>query len=129
MKTGSFFTTEGLPGRVSIARFAPKGYRALPRFGALAPGAWFKSVAEDDYRLRYAAQLARLDPQETWAALHALAGGAEPLPLCWERPGQFCHRRLVARWFEESLGAAVPEHRRLEGQGDLFTPPDWRDRA
>ena len=123
MKTGSFFTTEGLPGRVSIARFAPKGYRALPRFGALAPGAWFKSAGEDEYRLRYAAQLARLDPQATWAALNALAGGAEPVLLCWERPGQFCHRRLVAGWFEDALGATVPEHEAPEGQGDLFTPP------
>jgi hypothetical protein len=120
VKTGSFFLTGGLPGRVSIARFAPKDHRDLPRYGALAPGAWFKSVPEEEYRRRYAAQLACLDPEAVWADLHGLADGSEPVLLCWERPGQFCHRRLVAGWFEETLGVAVPEFTPPSPQGDLF---------
>ena len=31
--------------------------------------------------------------------------------LCWEPPGKFCHRRLVAKWLEEHLGVDVPELR------------------
>lgn len=111
MKTSSFFSPS-LPseGRISIARFAPrrhpKGYRVYSR---LAPGKWFNSVNEAMYRKLFAEQLLGRDPQATWDELRSLAGGAEPILLCWEEPGVFCHRRLVAIWFEEHLGVTVPE--------------------
>ena len=115
MKTASFFEYDG-PGRVSIARFAPRpipaGYRV---YRALAPGPWFKSVSEDEYRRRYDAQLAALDPREVFDALTALGGDTEPTLLCWERKadleaGQaFCHRRIVATWLEKALGVTIDE--------------------
>lgn len=114
MKTSSFFSYRG-DGRICIARFAPrgmpKGYRV---FKKLAPGAWFNSVDRAAYITLYTREvLSRLDPQETWDELHALAGGHEPVLLCYERPPfsdeNFCHRRLVAEWFEKALGVQVPE--------------------
>ena len=111
MKTASFFSA-ALPsdGRISIARFAPRrhpaGYRV---YSKLAPGRWFNSVDEQMYRKLFAEQLVARDPQETWDALHALVAPHEPILLCWEQPGVFCHRRLVATWFEETLGVRVPE--------------------
>jgi len=115
MKTGSFFEYIG-PGRVSIARFAPRktpaGFRV---YRALAPGPWFKSVDEAEYRVRYDRQLSDLDPQRVWDDLHVLAGGAEPVLLCWERKRDleagraFCHRRIAAAWFAVALGHDVPE--------------------
>jgi hypothetical protein len=45
-------------------------------------------------------------------AVHRLAGGAEPVLLCWERPpftaDNWCHRRMVAAWF--GVGVALEEH-------------------
>ncbi len=29
--------------------------------------------------------------------------------LCFEKSGEFCHRRLVAKWLEQRLGIVVPE--------------------
>ena len=29
--------------------------------------------------------------------------------LCFEKPGEFCHRRLVAKWVESETGLVVPE--------------------
>jgi len=115
MRTASFFDYTG-SGRISIARFPPRGTPAGFRvFRALAPGPWFKTVDEPEYRRRYDAQLAVLDPQVTFDALNELAGGAEPVLLCWERKADlltgraFCHRRIVADWFRGTLGATVDE--------------------
>lgn len=41
--------------------------------------------------------------------MHLLAG-CEPVLLCWEPPGESCHRQLVARWFRKELGIAVEEY-------------------
>jgi hypothetical protein len=35
--------------------------------------------------------------------------GEDTILLCWEAPGKFCRRRLVAAWLEEKLGVQVPE--------------------
>lgn len=29
--------------------------------------------------------------------------------LCYEKPGDFCHRRVMALWVRESLGLTIPE--------------------
>jgi hypothetical protein len=115
VKTASFFDYSG-PGRISIARFPPRGTPAGFRvYRALAPGPWFNSVDEPEYRRRYAEQLAALDPRATFDALAELAAGAEPVLLCWERKTDlvagraFCHRRIVAEWFHARLGETVVE--------------------
>lgn len=114
MKTASFYTYSG-PGRISIARFAPRGTKAGFRiFKPLAPGPWFNSVPEQEYRKLYFAQLAELDPMQTWETLHDMAGGVEPILLCYEKPpftvSNWCHRRMVAEFFKTTLGFDVLEH-------------------
>ncbi|WP_394849677.1 DUF488 domain-containing protein [Pendulispora brunnea] len=112
MKTACF-KYEG-PGRISIARSTrgvPKGFR---HFHRLAPGPWFNEVSEQEYRALFDRDmLGRLDPQATWDALHALVAPHEPILLCWEKPPltteNWCHRRIVAEWFEKHLGVKVPE--------------------
>ena len=113
MKTASFFTYTG-PGRISIARYAPRGTPAGYRqYRALAPDADMLKMSQALYLPRYAAILNALDPQQVWDDLHRLAGDQEPVLLCWERPPftptNWCHRRLVADWFQDRLGVAVPE--------------------
>ncbi|HEY9597454.1 MAG TPA: DUF488 family protein, partial [Cyanophyceae cyanobacterium] len=61
------------------------------------------------YIEEYNDQLFLLNPRQVWDELHELARDAEPILLCYEKPGQFCHRRLVAKWFEVELGEAVEE--------------------
>jgi hypothetical protein len=113
MKTASFFTYTG-PGRVAIARFAPRGTPAGFRmYKPLAPGAWFNSVDHDKYRELYFAQLAQLNPNEVVKALETLAAGHEPVLLCYEKPpftaSNWCHRRMAAEWFQTELGIEVAE--------------------
>lgn len=114
MKTGSFRTYQG-PGRICIARYAPRGTPAgFKIYRALAPGSWFNSVTKEEYIERFNAEiLAPLNPQRVHDQLVTLAGDAEPVLLCYEVPPftekNYCHRRMVAEWFEKHLGIEVPE--------------------
>ena len=124
MKTASFYTYTG-PGRISIARYAPRGTPAGYRqYSALAPDADMLRMSLALYLPRYAAILERLDPQQVWDDLHRLAGDLEPVLLFWERPpftaSNWCHRRLVADWLQDHLGVAVPEWDSGPHQGQLF---------
>ena len=113
MKTSNYFTYRGA-GRIAISRSVPStvlpGYKT---FRNLAPGPWFREVNYAVYREKFFSQLSRLDPLKTWTTLHELADGAEPVLLCYEKPPfneqNFCHRRMVAEWFETELGFVVPE--------------------
>jgi hypothetical protein len=116
LRTASFREVRSGAGRISIARYAPRRYpEGYATYPLLAPGAWFKKVSEAEYRARYATILSSLDPQETWDQLHALAGAAEPILLCWERSRDcalgttYCHRHIVAAWFAATLNVKIPE--------------------
>lgn len=123
--TSSFYTR--LPSafaRISIARWAPKGHRELPTIRELTPGDWFRSVDEAEYRRRYLAQLAALDPRAIVRKIEDLASGLPAALLCWERPrdGQFCHRGFVSAWLHDEIGMSVPEFG-LENEGSGHSHP------
>ncbi len=121
--TGCFHVAKAAPGRISIARRAPKGMEALPSFPQLAPGPWFNSVPEQEYRRRFFGEiLAPLSPLEVVRDLTALAEdrygpGTVPILLCWERlaetrpAGEFCHRQMVSEWLRTALGVETVEVR------------------
>jgi hypothetical protein len=118
MKTSCFYLYSG-EGRISIARTSPKHVvDGLKYYPALTPGKWLFDAAYKDYatyRERYFREiLAPLDPQKVWGDLHVLADGHEPVLLCHEhypdhKADDWCHRRMVAEWFEQTLGVSVPE--------------------
>ena len=78
-------------------------------------------MPEDRYREIYFLDIVGpLHAQTVWDELHELAGGAEPVLLCWEQPpfsaANWCHRRIVAEWFADKLGVDIAEH----GTAPLF---------
>lgn len=98
------------PGRraICISRGMPRG-KQYKRYWPLAPGLWFKSVSEAEYRQLYFRQLEQLDPIDVVCDLFDLTEQVDPILLCYEPPGQFCHRRLVAEWLKYELNGDVPE--------------------
>ncbi len=102
------------PRLVSIVLYAPEWFkgRAYP---ALAPRRDMLHMDEAPYRVEYQKILNGLDPAKVAEDL-----GPDAIMLCWEAPGKFCHRRLVADWLEEHLGRRVPEAGVDERQGILF---------
>lgn len=117
MKTASHFTYFG-PGRIVISRGTPRGQKSAGyrMFRKLAPTREILGIEDKaEYERRFRTEvLGVLDPQETWDELHRLADGAEPVLQCFEKPplvgDNWCHRRMVADWFKETLGKDVPEH-------------------
>lgn len=111
MKT-SYFANKASgydPQAVSIARWPPRWWGKRRRYIALAPSADLLKRAKagmpwPEYVAEYKRDvLARLDPAKVYSDL------SDSILLCWERPGEDCHRRLVAEWIESSLGVKVPE--------------------
>lgn len=78
------------------------------RFPLLAPLPFMvydKTMSEERYTSYYNQKiLAKLNAGRVFEELGGMA-----VLLCWERPGEFCHRRLIAQWFEKELGLEVPE--------------------
>ena len=103
MKTSNFRNAGRDPNAVAICAGVPKGWGGR-QYRALAPRWNMLKLPEAEYRAEYAAILARLDPAQVFADL-----GPDAILLCWEQPGEFCHRRLIAEWLEENLGVEVPE--------------------
>jgi hypothetical protein len=116
MKTGCYFTFRG-PGRIGITAYPPKNptfSRDVPMVKALAPRRDMLKLPYDTYRQIFFGEiLGTLDAAEIKTRLEQLVAPHEPVLLCYERPpftpDNWCHRRMVAEWFQDQLGIDVPE--------------------
>lgn len=89
---------------VSVAGFAPVWFMEFShgrRYPALAPRKeWWRewrdnNLGSDWYRQKYQETvLSRLNPEKVAEDL-----GENPILLCYEKPGEFCHRILISEWF------------------------------
>jgi hypothetical protein len=108
MKTSNFKTYKGDNG-VSVCIYPPIDWTGS-RFPSLEPDrqTFFAKKAdeinEEEYEKRYRERvLSKLDPKNVYDTLKG------QVLLCWEAPGEFCHRRIIANWIQEELGIEVPE--------------------
>ena len=118
METSSFSISGKDPHAVSIARILPRFIPFKgPKYIDLAPSmsllkAWkSRTINEKEYEDRfYQETLSKTTPGKVLQDL-----GEEAVLLCYEAPGKFCHRRIVAKWLEKELGIVVPEKRLQTG--------------
>jgi len=109
MNTSYFAKSGKNANAVSIAFISPKWFSGR-RYEKLAPKYWllkkFKEDLDEQFYIEhyYSEVLNRLDPQEVYNEL-----GPDCILLCWEKSGKFCHRHLIAKWFNECLGIEVSE--------------------
>lgn len=104
----------GFTNLVCVAGYAPKfffdvdGARFMPD---LAPRKdWFwewknKHLSNDWYIEKYnETVLSKLNPNKVIEDL-----GDNAVMLCYEKPGDFCHRHLIADWISKNTGITVEE--------------------
>ncbi len=100
---------------VSISRGQPR--RRLPfryrKLTSLAPGdATWSAIDRESFEEAYWTQLEELGAGTILADLERVSGGRPVVALCWERldkPGDWCHRTMLARFLEEQTSIGVPE--------------------
>jgi len=104
--TSNFQIAGRLSQAVAISRGIPRGWQGR-RYLPLAPPYNLVKMVDPERFLRlYRTQiLDRLDARKVLRDL----GGDDFLMLCWEPPGEFCHRRVVAAWLQKELGLVVEE--------------------
>lgn len=104
--TSNFKTAGHLPQAVAISRGTPRGWPGKV-YKPLAPSWNLVKIADPPEFIRlYRAQvLDKLDPRQVLLDL----GGDDFIMLCWEAPGEFCHRLVVAAWLQKELGVTVEE--------------------
>ena len=109
IQTSNFATCGKLVNAVSISGAAPEWYTGK-QYRKLAPRWWFfklyKETGDEDHYCKHF-QLEVLDKLDPRVVFDELDGA---VLLCYEKPGEFCHRRLVATWLETKLGIVVPEY-------------------
>ena len=110
MQTSNFFIKGSDPNAVSISRISPSWYKGI-FYEPLAPpiilfqGYMSGAVDEKHFTEAYKERvLGILNPFEVIRDL-----GMSAILLGNAQPGRFCHRLLVAKWLEETLGIEVHE--------------------
>jgi hypothetical protein len=114
MKTSYFGNISEVTSPISISYSPPRWYNGNA-YPWLAPTreilADYKAglLTVKQYAERFEVDiLSKLNPVNVHLALLKI-GGMDATLLCFEKPGEFCHRRLVAEWLEHHRGLHIPE--------------------
>lgn len=94
---------------IAICGKSPDWYTGL-EYKKLAPKKEFFKVwqqtRDNDYYIQCFNEqvLSKLDPVKVSIELERMMclPGTNPCLLCYEKPSEFCHRHLVAKWFQEA---------------------------
>lgn len=108
--TSYFAKTKKLPDSIvpiSIAGKSPAGYEGL-EYKKLAPKIGFfkewKETKDNDYYVKHFKEEVTdtLNPHKVVSQLFNMTGGKDIALICYEKPEDFCHRHLVAKWLRET---------------------------
>ena len=117
--TSYFANLKNLPDNfcpISICGKVPDWYDGI-QFKILAPKYSFFKVYEEthdkDYYIEHFQNEVlgtRLNPHLILNRLYELADRKIPCLICYEKPGDFCHRHLVAEWLQNNCNIKVEEY-------------------
>lgn len=86
----------------------------------LAPTYYILNLEEQKYIPAYLDHLENIDMnrlRDDLSIISNSAGGKDIALLCYEKPEEFCHRRLFAEWLKEKTGYEIKEFGYTEKKG------------
>lgn len=113
IETSCFSVYKNTPNGVAISRGVPKWFKGEKEVALCPSWALIKNTKmgqKEWVRAYYEEVLALLDPIQIAEKMEG------KVMLCWEKPGEFCHRRVVAEWIEKETGIIVPEYEQGGGK-------------
>lgn len=95
---------------VSVARWQPR-YLSVPIVMLdVAPEVWMlKNATHEQYVNGYNRILSRVNAHEFMKRLETISGGSDVALCCYEKPGDFCHRHMLADYLTQQTGIEVKE--------------------
>ena len=98
---------------ISIARWSPRNWDG-DRLIWLAPTPYMvKEASREEYIRMYKSICQSMNIELLIRQLSAIGDGKDVALLCYERPGQFCHRHMLAEYLTEH-GIPVKEFKEWE---------------
>lgn len=86
---------------ISIARWSPRNWDG-DRLIWLAPTPYMvKEASREEYIRMYKAICQSVNIESLIRQLSSIGDGKDVALLCYERPGQFCHRHMLAEYLTE----------------------------
>lgn len=96
---------------IGIARWKPRFYNGVNMF-SVAPTRYMLSDAcgQEEYIKLYNEILRSRGAQNILNEIESIAKGRNVALLCYEKPGDFCHRHLLADFLNKELGLNISEY-------------------
>lgn len=95
---------------VSIACWQPRFLSVPCVMGNVAPTPWMvKKASHEQYLDAYQQILSKIDPYNFIDTLEREGGGRDVALCCYEKPGEFCHRHLLAEYLTKNTGVEITE--------------------
>ena len=103
---------------IGICCYPPKWFNGPNlRAIALTPDILEKCKSSHaEYEKRYRAEVLSIfkDISTLINRISYISGGKDVALCCYEKPSDFCHRHIVAKWLEEQAGIEVKEFEKTE---------------
>ena len=95
---------------ICVAIGRPKFLQA-PQMLNVAPTRYMVSgpCGREEYLKLYDQILARQNAHQVVKQIEMFSGGGDVALCCYEKPGDFCHRHILAKWITDNTGIEVNE--------------------
>lgn len=78
------------------------------------------ACSHEEYLKMYDDILAKQDARKVMEQIQALSGGKDVALCCYEKPGDFCHRHILAKWLTEKTGIEITEFGGIEKKSPKY---------
>ena len=96
---------------ICVAIGKPRFMVNVPQMLNVCPTRYMVSgpCSHDEYLKLYDRILASQDANKVIEQIESLSEGKDVALCCYEKPGDFCHRHILAKWLTEKTGIEITE--------------------